>query len=38
MCGWKPRISIQIDPQRSWIRKDIDLLESQKTLDKKHFS
>jgi len=28
MCGWKARISIQTNPQRSWIKRDIDLLES----------
>jgi len=27
-CGWKTRISIQIDPQRSWTIKDTDLLRS----------
>ena len=38
MCGWKTRISNQIDPQRSWTIKDMDFLGSQKTLVQKHFN
>jgi len=30
MCGWKTRISIQINPQRSWITKDMGLLGFQR--------
>jgi len=33
-----PKISIQIDSQRSWTRKDMDLLRSQRTLVKEYFS
>jgi len=32
MCGWRTRISIQINPQRSWIMKDTGLLGFQRTL------
>jgi len=36
--GLRPKISIQINPQRSQTREDTDLLGSQKTLVKKYFS
>ena len=37
MYGWKPKTSIWSNSQRSWSRKDMDLLKSQRTLDMEHF-
>jgi len=38
MYGWRTKISIQTDPQRSWTMKDMDHSKSQRTLDQKHLN
>jgi len=37
-CGWRLKTSIQTDFQRSWTKKDTDLLRFQRILVKKHFN